>query len=283
MSWGRFKFYCNEVGRLLDRGEEVIPAFEKAKKSVLSEEFGKELETTKIQESIFTSMKKNDYSKKQVREALRIYDALDISGLTENPSKVRRVGIYIGYLSLMYFMFSGTYLIYVIPRMESIFDSMGIPPPENFTRFMDNWVLILILVMLLLLLAFLVSKKLKDMFEFKNGVENTFIFRFFLPKKMKIKYKNIRSLICLPLRVCCRSEDGVNDKIVEHYCSEAYRPEEVASSLAILINENMRSLILLAESFIQRIYVIVAVLIIYTIYEFLSSAYTPLFVIGEVT
>ncbi len=282
MSWSRFKFYCNEVGRLLDKGEEVIPAFEKAKKSVLSEEFGEELEVTKIQESIFTSMKKNGYSKSQVRNALRTYDALDISGLAENPNKVRRVGIYIGFLSLMYFIFSGIYLVYVIPGLESMFDSMGVPPPENFTRFVDNWALMLVFVMFLLLLALLVSKKLRDMFEFKNGVENTFIFRFLLPKKMQIKYKKVRSLICLPLSVCRRVEDGVNDKLVEHYCSEDYRPEEVANSLAIIINENMRNLIFLAELFIQRIYVIIAVLIIYTIYEFLSSAYAPLFVMGEV-
>lgn len=282
MNWSRFKFYCNEVSRLLEKGEEVIPAFENAKASVLSKEFGPDLKSEEIQSSILTSLKNDGYTNNEVKEALKIYDGLDVSELVHKPSRIRRVGIYIGYLTVMYFVLSSIYFVYVIPQMISMFESMEQPTPESFTWFIDNWTAILMSVITLLVGAFLVSRKVKEIFEYKKGTENSIIYRFMLPKKIKARYERLISLINLPLHIVKNKSDGINDHVIQHYHSEKYSASEISNSLSILISENINNLISHSESYIRRIYVVVAILIIFSIYEFVSSAYAPIFVMGEV-
>ncbi|MBN4081990.1 hypothetical protein JYT10_00620 [Beggiatoa alba] len=282
MNWSRFKFYCNEVSRLLEKGEEVIPAFKSAKASVLSREFGPELNPQEIQASIFASLKNEGYTNEEVKEALKIYDGLDVSELVHKPSRIRRVGIYIGYLTFMYFVLSSIYFVYVIPQTVSMFEAMEIPAPESFIWFVNNWATILIIVMTLLVGALLVSKKIKEIFEYRNGVERSIIYRFMLPEKIKSRYEKLTSLIHLPLYIAKKESDGINDHIVQHYDSEKYSSKEISDSLSILINENVNNLLSHSESYMRRIYVVVAILVIFSIYEFVSSAYAPLFVMGEV-
>lgn len=282
MNWNRFKFYCNEVRRLLVKGEETVSAFERAKVSVLSKEFGPELNPQEIQTSIFVSLTTEDYTKEEVQEALEIYDGLDVSELAHKPSRIRRVGIYIGYLTFMYFVLSSIYFTYVIPQTISMFEAMEIPAPESFMWFVDNWSAVLIIVMSMLVGAFLVSKKIKEIFEYKKGVENSIIYRFMLPKKIRSRYERLTSLIRLPLHIVKNRGDGSNDHIIQYYHAEKYSSREISDSLSILINENVNLLLSHSESYMRRIYVVVAILVIFSIYEFVSSAYAPLFVMGEV-
>ena len=282
MNWSHFKFYCNEVKRLLARGEEAIPAFERAKASVLSKEFGPELNPQEIPASILTSLKSEDYSNEEVQAALAIYDELDISELANKPIRIRRVGIYIAYLVFMYFVLSSIYFVYVIPETLSMFEAMDIPAPESFIWFVDNWVAILLIVMTLLVGAFLVSRKIKAIFEYKKDVEKSIIYRFMLPKKIRSGYERLTSLIRLPLHIVKNRGDGINDDIIQYYHSEKYSSKEISDSLSILINENVNNLLSYSESYMRRIYVVVAILVIFSIYEFVVSAYAPLFAMGEV-
>ena len=282
MSWSRFKFYCNEVSRLLERGEEIIPAFESAKNSVLSKEFGPELKPHEIQASILSSLKNDGYTAYEVKEALRIYDGLDVSGLLHKPSGIRRVGVYIGYLSVMYFVLSGFYFVYVVPETVSMFEAMGVSVPKNFIWFFDNWAAILMIVASSLVGVLLAGKKVNEMFEYKKGIENSIIYRVVIPKKIKLKYEKLVSLVNLPLCVVKNKNDGVNDHIIQYYCAEKYSATEVSGSLSILMNEAVNELVCRSESYMRRIYVVVAALIIFSIYEFVSSVYAPLFVMGEV-
>ena len=282
MNWSRFKFYCNEVLRLIKRGEEVIPAFESAKASALSKEFGPELNPSEIQASILTFLKNENYSSAEVKEALEIYDGVDVSELVQKPGRIRRVGIYIGYLTFMYFVLSSIYFVYVIPQTVSMFESMGMLAPESFVWFVNNWTTILVVVMILLVGAFLVSRKVKEIFEYKNGVESSFIYRFMLPKSIKSTHERLVSLIRLPLHIVKNRGDSANDHIIQHYISEQYSSKEIADSLSILINENVNNLLSYSESYMRRIYVAVAILVIFSIYKFVGSAYASLFFMGEV-
>jgi hypothetical protein len=132
---------------MLEKGGEVVPAYESSKASVLSKEFGAELKPHQIQSLILTSLMYDGYTKEEVKETLKIYKNLDLSALMQKPSRIRRVGVYIGYLTFMY----------VIPQMSSMFEAMEIPDPDIFTWFTGNWTTILIAVLAALIVALLVS------------------------------------------------------------------------------------------------------------------------------
>jgi hypothetical protein len=267
---------------MLEKGEEVIPAFESAKASVLSKEFGAELKSHHIQSLILTSLVYDGYTKDEVKEALKIYNNLDMSVLMQKPSRIRRVGVYIGYLTIMYVVLSGMYFVYVIPQVLSMFEAMEIPAPDIFTWFTGNWTTILIFVLAALIVALLVSTIIKEMFDFKKELEKSVVYRLFLPKSIKAKYKKLISLLRFPLHIVKKQNNGINDAIIQYYLNEKYQSTEISDSLSLLISESAISLLILSESYIRRIYVVVAILIIFSIFAFVSSAYIPLFSMGEI-
>lgn len=282
MSWSRFKFYCIEVTRLLENGLEVVPAFENAQASVLSKEFGAEFKPRDVQSAILTSLKHDGYTRDEIKWVLAIYNDMDLSALMLRPSRIRRAGVYIGYLAFMYLVLSGIYFLYVVPEMSSMFDAMEIPPPENFIWFVNNWTAILVCILIFLVALLLISTTIKEMFDYKQNFAKSTLYRFLLPRGIKARYEKLTSLLSLPLHVVKHQNDGNNNAITQHYYSEKYQPREIAGTLSLLIGENVTRLLMLSESFIRRIYVIVAILIICSIFIFVNSAYAPLFAMGEV-
>ena len=79
MNWSLFKFYSIEVKRRLDKGEDVIPAFESAKSCLLAKEFDHDLKIFDIAHSILTTLKTSQYSRAEVKDALEIYNRLDLT------------------------------------------------------------------------------------------------------------------------------------------------------------------------------------------------------------
>jgi hypothetical protein len=266
----------------MERGEDLIPAFNQAKSSVISKEFGPELKPQEIGGSIFTMLKYEGLSNDEVKTALKIYSELDVSGLSHQPNRIRRVGIYIGLLAFTYFVLSGINLIFVIPQTVSMYEAMATPLPENLKWFVDYWAAVLIVIMTLLTGALLISNKVKELFEYKKGVEDSMVYRFMLPKKIKSRYERLISLIHLPLYIVRNKNDGINDHIIEHYHTKEYSHNEISDSLSLIINENANHLLLQSESYLRRIYIIVAILILYSIFQFVSSIYAPIFAMGEV-
>lgn len=282
MSWSRFKFYCREVSRLLERGEELSTAFEKSRNSALSKEFGPELKPYGVQFAIISSVMTGRLSIEEVKSALKIYDGLDIQELIHKPSRIRRVGIYIGYLTFMYFLFSGIYSVYVIPEALTMFETLGTPPPSQFLWFVENWSYMTVAIIFLLFFTFLISRNINSMFEYKVGMEGSLVYRFFISNKIKKSHQRLMSLLRTPLELSKSDNDGVNDHIVQYYISESYSDTEIAQSLSLVIGENVSQLLMLSESYLQRIYVVVVLLIVFSIYQFVSSAYIPLFLLGTV-
>jgi hypothetical protein len=282
MSWGRFKFYCNEVLRLLEKGEDVISAFETTKASVLSKEFGEAFKPREIQSSILESLKGDDFTKEEVKQALEIYNNLDLSALIIKPSRIRRVGIYIGYLTITYIVLSGIYVVQVIPNMSSMLEVMEIPAAENYTWFAGNWATIVIVVLCILITALMVSEVIKKMFDYKTGMEESVLYRFLIPGGLKARYEKLASLLRLPLCIVRNRGDDVNDEIIHYYLNEKYQTKELSNSLSNLIGENLNHLIVMSESYMRRIYLVVAILIIFSILTFVTSAYAPLFAMGDI-
>jgi hypothetical protein len=282
MSWSRFKFYCIEVLRQLERGQDVMPAFEDVRASLISAEFGVELKPREIQSFILESLKKDGYTTEEVKAVLGIYNNLDLSALIHKPSRIRRVGVYIVYLTFVYFVLSGLYAVYVIPNMSLLFESMEIPAPENFVWLASHWTTLLIVVFSVLIVALLVSETIKQLFDYKVDIEKSVLYRLLLPVSLRARYEKVTSLLRLPLHVVKNKSDGINDEIIQYYFKQKYQAKEISKSLSILVDENVSNLVILSEAHMRRIYVVVAILIIFSIIEFVVSAYAPLFTMGEI-
>ena len=187
----------------------------------------------------------------------------------------------------MFFILSSIYAIFVIPRAIDMYETMNIPAPDNYLWFVAHWSQMVLLAVLLLSGAILVSIKLKALFKYKAGVEKSITYRLMLPKQLKRSYERLIALICLPLYVVKHDDKvrpiGASDEIVQHFKNEAYTPQEIAEILSLMLNEQINSLLMTTETLMRRIYVVIAILMIFSIYIFISSGYTPLFILGEIS
>lgn len=282
MSWSRFKFYTSEMSRLLKQGKGAADAYLDAQNSTLSKEFGPELKPNKLQSKIIGELKQSKLPSDQAVRALEIYKALNLTDLAQKPNRLRRVGIYIGYLTFAYCAMSAVYFSSVFPNISAIFDEVDIPASDRYLWFADNWGIIVAVVLCLLLLAFSISKKISDLFEFKSGVEQSFLYRALLPKKIKTEYEYLLSLIWLPLDIAKESSVTQSAHLIKPYSDAKYSNTEIAESVSILLSEKLSSLISRSESYMRKIYVVIAVLVVASIYEFVGSIYTPLFSMGKI-
>ncbi|MFC3149820.1 hypothetical protein ACFOEK_02135 [Litoribrevibacter euphylliae] len=258
-------------------------AFAQAESLDIATQFGPELKAGGLASSIIASCKNDDLTHEGAKQALDLYKGLDVSVLTHKPSRIRRVGVYIGFLTLMYLILSGIYLTYVIPQNLAMFEVMDIPTPARFMWFVNNWAIISVVIILILIGAFLISKTIKDMFDYDRDMESSWVYRFLLPKRMREEYEKLISLMHLPLFIGKNVKDGINDQVIEYYQSDGMSTADVSQSLSLLMREHLSNLIAYCESYMRRIYVVVAILIVFTIFEFIVSAYTPLFVMGDVS
>ncbi len=281
MNWSRFKYYCLEVRRRLDQDQAVMAAFDSARGSVIAKTLGEELKSNTLPNAILTELKNNNVAPSAVKQAVEVYQGLDFTMLSAEPSRIRRVGIYITYLSFMYLVFSSIYAVFVIPKSLAMIESLNLPVPESFTFFSQFWNVLALLIFGLLLCAFLISRKLKALFEYRHGVERSLVYRMLLPSKLKRQYESLVTLLRLPL-VLSQADDGANaSEIVAYFRKEHYSAKEMSDCLSLLLNANIESVLVAAETYLRRFYVTTTVLVIISIFIFISSAYAPIFMLGE--
>jgi len=280
MSWSRFKFYTNESLKLINNGEKSTDAFIAARSSIVSIEFGDELHPHNIQSKIFKTMIDENCSETELKSILKVYSGLDTRGLQEKPNRIRRMGAYLSYLTFMFIVMSSIYFLIVIPEALSSFEAMGFNPPANFIWFADNWILISIVNVYILTVAILISSKIKYMFDYNIDVKNSLFYKYILPKKLKLKYERLISLILLPIYIY--KMPNSNDVLIDYYCKEGNSTQDISSSLSILINEKVDELKILFESYMTKVYILAAIVIVFSIFQFISSIYSSIFIAGEV-
>jgi hypothetical protein len=279
MNWRRFKHQCHEAARLLDKGEKIGPALTKAKTSPLLKELGPEPRPNSLASSVLASLEKGNYSEDEARSALNIYAGLDTSELAHKPSRIRRIGIYLLYLTFIYFIIVSIYMLFVVPQTISFYESLSAKPSHHFIWYVNLWYLEIVGIVTLFIIAFLVTRKIKHLFDYREDILDSFLYRWLLTRRLRSSYEHLFTLIQLPLRFVKKMDDN---RIVQHYLSEGYSEKEIADSLSILLGETADVLIARSEFYIRAIYVVMAVLIILSIYGLASSVYTSIFSLGAV-
>ncbi len=281
MNWSRFKYYCLEVRRRLDQDQAVKVAFDSAKGSVLAKTLGEELKPNTLPNAILTELKNSNVAPVAIKQAVEVYHGLDFTMLSAEPSRIRRVGIYITYLSFMYLVFSSIYSVFVIPSSLAMIESLNLEALESFTWFAQFWNVLALLIFGLLLCAFLISRKLKALFEYRHGVERSLVYRVLLPRKLKSDYELLITLLRLPLALSQSDDAAGASELVAYFRKEHYSSKEMSDCLSLLLNTNLQRVLVAAETYLRRLYVTTTVLVIFSIFIFISSAYAPIFMIGE--
>lgn len=281
MNWNFFKFYCSELLRKLSSESEVTSAIKIVDNSQIINEFSVKKNSTNIIAKIISTIQSKEFSKEDTEKVLKIYSQLDVSELDHKPSKLKRVGVYIGYLAVMFFVMSSIYMIFVVPQTLEMFDNFNLGVPDDFIWFVNHWGVIFVGISSLIIISLLINLKIKKMFEYQVDISKSLIYRTLIPSDIKSIHQKLISLIQLPLLLVKSKKDGVCDDVIEHFNNENFNEIEITETLSLLIKDNINNLVLLSEAYIRRVYIVVAVLIVFCIFKFVSSVYAPIFVLGE--
>lgn len=281
MNWSRFKYHCLEVKRRLDQNQAVKVAFDSASNSVLAKVLGGELKRNSLPKVILAELENKHDAALAVKQAVEVYHGLDFSMLSAEPSRIRRVGIYITYLSFMYLVFSSIYAVFVIPKALSMIEGLNMQVPASFAWFSQFWNVLALLIFGLLLGAFLISRTLKALFEYRHGIEHSLVYRMLLPSTLKRQYQSLIGLLRLPLMLSQVNNAGDSPELVSYFKNEKYSTKEMSDCLSLLVNSTLERTLISAETLLRRIYVTATVLVIFSIFIFISSAYAPIFMLGE--
>lgn len=281
MNWNFFKFYSNELLRKLSSESEITSAIKIVDNSQVIKEFSVKKNSTNIIAKILSTIQSNELSKEDIKKVLEIYSQLDVSELDNKPAKIKRVGVYLGYLAVMFFVMSSIYMVFVVPQTREMFNNFNLGMPADFIWFVDNWGTIFVSISSLIIISLLINLTIKRMFEYQVDISKSLIYRTLIPKNIKSNYQKLISLIQLPLLLARSKKDGISDDIIDHFRTEKFNEIEVTETLSLLIKNNINNLVLLSEAYIRRIYIVISVLIVFCIFKFVSSVYAPIFILGE--
>ncbi len=190
----------------------------------------------------------------------------------------------LAYITFIFIVSSATYGVYVAPQFQDLFISLDMNglPSDDFSWFFDNWALFTSVIVFCLIICLLISIELASLFKFHGKKHKSFGLGFLIPRKIKAKHENIYELLTLPAQLS-KNDNQSHNIFTKKFSSQVYTEKDIALEISNLISINVHSLTKLSESYIRKIYTVVALLIIFSIYQFLYSAYSPLFQTGSIS
>jgi len=258
----------------------VVDAINTAESYNACDLYGEQLKPGSVPYTLITSLRLLIDPQKATK-ITEIYGRLDFSSILREPPRLQILTLYLTFISLVFALLCSLYQIMIIPQFLSLFETFNISPPSHIIWYSNYWYLLLLIVMFMLGIAFAVGIHLKRLFKLSLPTNKLF-YRILIPKRIRDVYLNIIDIINYPLADKMEPY-GHNNSLITRTLSEAEKSgSDLSIEIQVLLRRQGENLSQLSEHYIQSIIVATSILIIVSIFLFLSSAYAPIFVIGEV-
>jgi biopolymer transport protein ExbB/TolQ len=143
-------------------------------------------------------------------------------------------------------------------------------------------VYVVITISVLLLSILLIGFKIRNLFRLDVRVEKSFIFRFLLFGSIRSSYRRVVQILEYPCNRHKLSVESRSDPIYKHLNSIADSQMDIAIEMQKMIEQEMQSLLNNCEKQLRYLSTVVVLIVVAAIFFFLVSAYSPIFVIGDI-
>lgn len=279
MSWERFQYICRRSHELLRRDGSVSDVIRSADSeegaSLYGENFGKGSLPGKLLEEI-AELSDRD----KIANALKVYGELRLDRDLALPPHFRRASLYLVLVMLVFSMAFGIYFVKVMPTFMDIFESQGmakVPALEFFLQYSGYlYNLVLVAVVLVLLLG----RHIKKLLSYEESSASSSFYRLMTLPEIHRRHRRIVAAIRYPL---ADSENGAGDLVASHLKNIEGSGMSVAYEMQRIIGEESRRLLQACERQIRMMIAFIGISVVLMAGYFLYSAYTPLFLLGEVS
>lgn len=213
--------------------------------------------------------------------AIEIYKNLNLTRHFEEPIRFKRVIAYLSYVSIIFYIVVGIYQIFVAPSFLNAFENLEISTPTHLMLYQDYWWYFVLIVSIFLVAAMLTGFKIRKLFKFEIGVENSLIIKHLVFKNIRQSYLRVIDILQFPILCSMQSESRVASPTTDHLQVIKNSTMSLPVEMQELIEIEMRLLLESCEKQMKLLSAVVAVIAVAAIFFFLVSAYSPIFILGE--
>ena len=276
MTWTRFGYICRRALLDVEKGAPIEASLTRAEAEEGSQLYGKPPSGGSVPRSLLERM--GSLSREEAISALRVYGQVGIVDQLDEPLQFKRV---IAYLCLVVFVFHGVgavYLLKVIPVFADLMDHIGGQLPARLEYFQAYWLAQTGVVSTLLLLCLLAAFQVRRLFRFRNNAGRGLLGRVFLGPGVRRSYRRVNSVLCYPADA--RGGDS-QDPVTVHLDRARSAGMDMYTEVRELLQLEVRELLRRSERQLKIMAAAVALVVVLAMALFLSSAYAPIFIMGE--
>lgn len=281
MTWQRFGYICRKASVDYRKEELISDCLSRIEGEISCSLYGKKIDSNHWARMILDKIG-NIQDRNQACEAIAIYQGLQLGKPFEEPMRFKRIIAYLSSILFIFYIVSGIYHLKVAPSFLSAFENFGLSSPNPFVFYQDYWGHFVLVVSIFLLVALLIGFKMKSLFRFQTGVEQSFIVKYLVFPSITKSYRSLLEILQFPLfRASCLGQSS-NSPYTRHLQEVEKSKMCVSTEMQELIEQEMQSILDGCEKQMKYISMAVALVVIAAIFLFLVSAYSPIFVLGEI-
>lgn len=270
MHWNNFQFCCRYLHQKLSEGDELKSAQDK-----LIAGYPKYQPKQLQYNPIYKSILKADNQ----QELLSIYGKLKINQNTESIAKLTNIKSYFVLVFVIFLVMVFINSTYTIPVFQEIFSNMDSPMTEELENVNSYWLFSTIVMLICGAIVFRFSFLIEKVKAASKPFQSSFLKRLILSKRITNELEDIDALIHSPLGQNINSFSSKENELYQLINNDNLN---VVLELETLINQAYTKLNKAINSRLSVLLTLVCFSVVFAIYIFLSSLYTPLFAIGTI-
>ncbi len=270
MHWNNFQFCCRYLHQKLSEGDKLQYAQAKLIENYASYQ-PKQLQHNSIYNSILEAPNQ--------QELLSIYGNLKINQNTESITKLANIKRYFVLIFVIFLVMVFINSTYTIPVFQEILSDMDSPISEDLENVNSYWLFSSIVMLICGAIVFRFSFLIEKVKAAKKPFQSSFLKRLILSKRITNEIENIDALIHSPLGQKINSFSSKKHELYQRINNDNLN---VVLELETLINQAYIKLNKAINSRLSVLLSLVCFSVVFAIYIFLSSLYTPIFSMGTI-
>lgn len=280
MTWKRFGYICRKASVDCGDRESISECLSRIESEESCALYGSKIASGSWPRLILDVLGRIR-DRQEAQALIDIYKNLNLASSFEEPMRFKRVITYLAYVSFIFYIVVAIYQLKVAPTFISAFREFELSTPGYLSIYRNYWTYFVSSLSLLLLFALLIGFQMRNLFKFELGLESSFTMRYLMVRSIRRSYLRIVSILRFPMLGHDQARGEVDNFVIAHLQSVRDAGMCVSREMQELIELEMQSLLGGCERQMKFLSIAVALIVIAAIFFFLVSAYSPLFVMGE--
>lgn len=278
MAWERFQYLCRAALNK-DKTENLSDFIQHLNSKPSTKLYG-----NLPQDSIPFQLLKNIHaltSSEQQTTALAVYAKLDPTNLVDKPKNLRRMSVYMTWVVATYWLVVSIFKVQVFPQFLELYDVFGAPLADETQFLMEYGPTIALILGAILILLVILAFLLSDLVWVKHDWTKSTWYRF-CPRSIRYRYQTLIDLLHYPSTNLQDEESSTETDIRKHLLDIKSSGMNLDEEIFALFKNESAKLMRSCEMAIKTIQIVVAIIIIYMLFYFVSGVYVPIFSLGSV-